>query len=182
MLISDRYSRAVHSSNLKVGSDAHHEDASSHITDTDVLGAHAFAARENRLAIALQRLFLGDGRAVHDVVKTLVDKILSKAHYDGGIAINRAEATDMARAVLAWIREGRCRICRGLGFQKLEGAPVLSDQVCLACRGTRKMPFDEHFTEEHLPLALWIRAEIEEEQGRAGPAAMRKLAEKMDLR
>ena len=76
-----------------------------------------------------------------------------------GLALSEVQCTDLARAVLAWHRDGLCRACGGHGFKLAgshalgEGRAVLSDAACDECRGTRKVPFNTQFPMEQLWLA-----------------------------
>lgn len=144
----------------------------------DVVGAVGLAGKRAPLATALLRLFVGDNRAARDIVHIMASMLVGKA-YRLGNEIARVQAEDMARAVLAWHRDGRCKHCDGHGFLKLDGAPGLSDQQCSHCRGTGRVPFDRQFPMERLELARWLAAEVEREQQIAGAEAMRCLAQRM---
>ena len=179
MKITDRYASAIGSSNLR----SRPETAQS---DTDVLGAFGLAARGNPitgregvpLAVALTRLFSGDNRAAVEIVGIMADMLWGKAAVMR-VKVRRTEAEDMARAVLAWHRNGTCPACGGHGYAVLAGTTVLGDVECPACHGTGKRPFERNF--RHDDLARWLLAEIERESGKAGPAAMLMLAGRMDL-
>ena len=188
MSFLDRYSSAVHSANLKSGEDSHHEDASANVSDTDMLGAAGFAAKAMRfdgrpgapLAIALARLFAGDNRAVREIVEHMAQIVWSRAH-SGKVKLRRIEAHDIACAVLAWHRDGVCKVCGGHGYQLVPGAPSLSESKCPACHGIGKRPFDDDFPTVTLALARWLLDQVEQEMGRAGQAAMAALAPRLDL-
>lgn len=168
--IQDRYASAVHSHDLK-------SRAETTYSDTDVLGAAGLAAKRSPLAIALMRLFAGDDRDVFTVVRIMTDKVVGKTQG----YMPRADAESMARAVLAWFRDGTCRACGGHGFQVIPQTRTLSDIECLACRGRGKIPFEREFSVVHRDLARWLLAEVEREQAIAGQEAMKKLAPRMDL-
>lgn len=169
--ILDRYASAVSSANLRSA-------AATTYSDSDVLGAAGLAAKRNPLAMALARLFCGDNRAARDLVAILAALAWDKA-MALKIEIKRTQADDMARAVLAWHRDGVCRACGGHGYQLIAGTPTIGDNACPACRGTRKVPFEPQFALERRLVAMWLLAEIECEQARAGPAARAKLADRM---
>jgi DnaJ-class molecular chaperone len=171
--ILDRYASAVHSSNL----------ASKPMTvfsDSDVLGAAGLAGKRNGLAMALCRLFSGDNTAAHDLVRTMAEMVCGKSRALG-VKLKRPQAVDMARAVLAWKRDGVCRPCGGHGFELIPGTKTVGGTSCRHCRGTGKLLFDRQFTLERLSVARWLLAEIEREQGKAGAAAMAKLAPRLDF-
>lgn len=185
MRIQDRYASAVRSSNLRSKPDTTH-------SDTDVLGAAGLAAKPVRvvdgierpgspLGIALMRLFAGDNTAAADIVRIMAASLVGKAWRMSEQRVSQVQAEDIARAVLAWHRDGVCKPCGGHGYKLVEGAPMLSEQTCPACHGTRKVPFDSAFPLDLVLLARWLLAEVEREQAIAGPAAMAALAPRLDL-
>lgn len=172
MTISDRYAGAVHSRNLAAKREA--------VGDVDVLGAVGFAAKTNPLGMALLRLFVGDNRAAGQIVSILATKAIGKA-YRLGNEIGRVEAEDIARAVLAWHRDGRCKHCGGHGVRIIKGTKTLGDELCHECRGAGRLPFDSAFNLARLELARWMAREIGKEQATAGTEAMERLAPRLDL-
>lgn len=173
MSIIDRYSSAVRSSNLLSKPDTTW-------SDSDVIGAAGLAAKHNPLAIALTRLFTGDNSAAASIVQILSDAVWEKAKRDK-IKLRRVQADDMARAVLAWFRDGVCKACGGHGYTLIEGTRTVGDHACRSCHGTGKLSFDSQFALERLLLARWLLAEVEREQAIAGSAAMAALAPRLDL-
>lgn len=161
--IEEKYSRAV-----SVG--AQH----------DVVGAVGFAGKRVPLATALLRLFVGDNGAAREVVRCMAQMVTTRAYRVDGLVLSEVESFDLARAVLAWHRDGRCKHCGGHGFLKMDGAPALSDQECRPCRGTGRILFDTQFTMERLELARWLAAKVETEQRVAGAEAMRSLSQQME--
>ena len=184
MNISDRYATAVHSSNLK-------SKPETTFSDTDVLGAAGLAGKQVRvidgverpgspLGIALMRLFAGDNTAARSLVHIMAVSVKGKAKRDG-MALKFVQCEDVSRAVLAWHRDGVCKRCGGHGYTLIEGAPMLSEHSCRACKGTGRVLFDEQFPLDLLLLARWLLAEVEREQAIAGPAAMAALAPRLEL-
>jgi len=173
MKIVDRYSTAVHSSNLGSKPDTT-------ASDSDVLGAAGLAARRVPLGVALMRLLAGDNHASADVVRILADKAVGKA-YRMGNECGRAEAEDLARAVLAWHRHGACKPCGGHGVQVIPGTTTLGGKECPACRGTGRLRLEKHVGMVRLELARWLASEVERELAFAGPAAMKALAPSLTL-
>lgn len=178
MIYEDRYCTAVRSSNLKSKPDTT-------FSDSDVLGAGGLAAKRAPLAMALLRLFSGDNHAAREIVQQLGAMADGKA-YRLGVTMTRLECEDMGRSVLAWCRDGRCKVCGGHGFRLAgeakigEGRGVLSEHSCPACdRG--RVPFDRQFKEERVELARWLRGQIEQEASKAGAMAMQSLAPRLDL-
>lgn len=193
--ITDRYSTAVHSRSLKV-------DTKTSMSDTDVLSAMAWADKtltdghdrqgdryvKAPLAVSLQRLFSGDNRAAHEIVRTLTDMAWRQARGMRGmrVKLSRTQAHDLACQCLAWHRNGTCTNCGGHGYDKIPGTTTLSSHECGVCHGTRKIPFenaiDPKGTNQGLrELGRWMLAQMERDMSRAGPVAMAALAERMEL-
>jgi hypothetical protein len=185
--IQNRYASAVHSSNLGV-------DAKTRMSDSDTLGAYGLAdralttgrtsdgtpVRPCPLAVPLERLFAGDNNAVYDIVRMLAE--MAHAHsFKIKLKIKLVECTDLARACLAWHRDGTCKACEGRGYALIPGTKTLSDRECLACRGSRKIPFERNIKPEWRELARWMVSEMTRASGYAGPAAMRALAPSLNL-
>lgn len=175
--ITERYARAIRSGNLK-------SDARTTSSDSDVLGAAGLAAKKRPVAIALERLFRGDGRAAADIVALLSGDVWKHAR-TSSTKMRRSEAAPLAQAVLAWCRNGICKPCGGHGYAIMgtlgTGRAVVSDHECPTCFGTKKMLFEPQFSVRHLPYAFWLRDRIEAQLCVAGPAIMRKLAQDMEL-
>ncbi len=195
MNIRARYARAVHSGNLTVRSGKNNtEEAETVIGDPEILGAHGIADRDLTrgfdihdrkftpapLAVPLERLFAGDARAAHDIVRILAGLVFDESRRRQ-IDLTRTQAEDMARATLAWFRNGTCKPCGGRGKPAIKDSPVLAAHDCDHCGGTGKIAFERHFRFEWKPLARWMKDRIDMESGRAGPNAMRALAPKLDL-
>lgn len=171
--IADRYASAIRSGNLASKPDTT-------FSDSDVVGAHGLAAKRHPLAIALQRMFLGDNTAAREIVDILSGMAVGKA-YRMGVDVTPLQCADISRSVLAWCRDGTCRACHGHGYKLIEGTPHLSEQLCPACKGSRRRSFDREFPMLHLDLARWMLAEVERETAKAGQAAMAALAPRLDL-
>lgn len=187
MIITDRYASAIRSSRLTV-------EAKTNMSDTDVLGAMGLADRELTtgkdsqgnsvypapLAVALERLFSGDNSASLAVVKILSRKAWERAKASR-IRLRRDEATEMAKACLAWHRDGTCKPCGGHGTLLIPGSTTLGTTRCKKCKGAGVIPFESQFELELVPIADWLVAEMQRDMSRAGPAAMRKIAPILDL-
>ena len=174
MKIVDRYASAVRSSNMV-------SDPKTVYSDSDVVGAAGLAAKHAPQGVALMRLFAGDNHASGDVVAILAIKAIGKS-YRLGREIEHVEAGDIARAVLAWHRNGACKPCNGHGRKLIAGTTTIGDDNCQVCRGSGRVLFDAQFSAARLPLAQWLVAELERELAIAGPHAMKMLAPQMDLR
>lgn len=193
--IKTRYAAAVHSGNLTVKSAKNNtEEAQTVIGDPEVLGAYGLADRDlergfdNKdrkfspapLAVPLERLFAGDSNAAHSIVRILADMAFAEARKTG-IQLDRVQAQNMAKATLAWFRNGTCQPCKGRGKPAIKDSPVLAAHDCEHCKGTGKILFEKQFRFEWKPLARWLKEAMEMECGRAAPAAMRALSQRMDL-
>lgn len=172
MSIIDRYATAIRSSNLGSKPDTDR-------SDSDIIGAAGLAAKRSPLAIALMRLFCGDNHASSTIVGILADKAVGKA-YRMGNECSRSEARDISAAVLAWHRDGTCKVCGGHGVKLIPGTKTLGGDRCTSCRDG-KILFDSKFSMLRLDLARWLAAELDREQAIAGADAMRALAPKLDL-
>lgn len=178
MSITDRYATAVRSSCLTV-------DERTTYSDTDVLGAMGLADRTltlrgHPLAVALERLFMGDNGASVRIVEVLAQMARGKApalRTD----ITATQAVDMARACLAWHRDGVCKPCGGHGQHVIPNTKTLGGAICKPCKGTGRIPFERQFRHEWQELARWLVSEMNREQGRAGPEAMKAIAPRLDF-
>lgn len=174
MKITDRYATAVRSRNL--GS-----NPKTTFSDSDVLCAVGLAGKRVPLGTALMRLLSGDNRAGSDIVRILADKAVGKAFRMSGADCPRPEAEDLARAVLAWYRDGTCRVCSGHGVLLIPGTTTLGNHECPACRGDGRIRLDRRISLARLELARWMVAEVERELAIAGREAMTRLAPRLDL-
>lgn len=186
--VDERYGTAVSSSNLAV-------NPRTLMSDTDVLGAMGIADRELTLgvnsagdpvrpaplAVTLERLLTGgDSREAHHIVRMLADMAWREARGQK-VKLSHAEASDMARSVLAWFRHGVCRPCGGHGYNLIAGTKTHSENFCEHCGGGGKRPLEKVFKPQVRVVVSWLAAEIQREAGRAGPQAMRLLAADMRL-
>lgn len=171
--IADHYARAVNASSLV-------SDPDTRCSSTDVLGAFGLAGKRTPLGVALLRLFVGDNRQAAVIVGILAEKAVGKA-YRIGREITQVEAHDLSQSVLAWHRDSRCKACGGHGVKLIPGTTTLGGERCEARCVDGRVRFDLPFTLERLELARWLAAEIEREQAKAGPEAMRMLAPRLDL-
>lgn len=176
----ERYSAAIRTSSLK-------SIERTTRSASDLCAAAAFASvpnvvtgrRGHPLAMALERLFVGDGRAARSIVAILADSACNKAaELRIKPTFSRVRAVDIARAVLAWHRDGRCKACGGHGFVRMANAPSLSDVACGACKGTARIDFDGQFRGEDAIIAHWLLSEVQRELSEAGTRAMACLAKR----
>lgn len=145
------------------------------MSDSDMLGAMGFVSKRNPLASALARLYAGHNHAVAGVVTVLADDM---CRHPLSREWPRSKCEDIARAVLAWHRDGVCQACGGHGHTAMPGAPVLSGNECKECSGTGRIKFDSHFRERQRPIARWLLNRVEAEVAGAGAALHSKLGGK----
>jgi hypothetical protein len=187
MSIADRYATAIRSSCLTV-------QERTTFSDTDVLASMACAdraltrGRDFRgrsippapLAVALERLFLGDNRQAKGIV-ALLEEMAWKRARTMRVKLPLADARSMAQKCLAWHRDSKCKPCGGHGVLVIQGTKTLGHQKCNVCRGEGTVPFEKQFPFERRELARWLVAEMEREQGKAGPEAMKWIAPMLEF-
>lgn len=172
MKVIERYASAVRSSNLEINERTTR-------SDSDVLGAMGLAARDFPLAVALQRLFLGDGTAARELVEILADDAWRQARALK-IKLNRVQAYDLAQGCVAWHRNPTCDVCGGHGATVIPGSTTLGVR-CKPCKGTGRTSLSKLF-QEHAEIADWLVAHMERHQAMAGPEAMKQIAGYLDLK
>jgi hypothetical protein len=172
--ILDRYASAISSSNLA-------SDPRTTYSDSDVLGAAGLAGKTEPLAMMLERMFLGDRQAGGQAAQYLAQMAIGFAERRR-LTVRRIECADIARAVVAWHRDGVCKACGGHGYSIIPGTRTIGEEACKACRGTGRVLLGQQFdTADQRDLALWLLAHLQAESSKAGPAAMAKLAERLPL-
>jgi hypothetical protein len=196
MTIQDRYAAAIRSSNLS-HTDERSKSGGTSYDDVDVLGAMALAHRDlsegrtwsrgqqvpipkAELAVPLERLFMGDNYAAQEIIEIMVEWLRGKAPAMH-LKLTTVQCADMAKACLAWHRDHICKACGGQGRGSVTTHGWFGGAICKPCRGSGHIPFEKQFRHDQRDLARWLLAEVEREQGRAGPAAMRKIAARMEL-
>ena len=97
-MITDRYASAVNSHSLTV-------DPRTTMSDTDVLAAMGWASRQVPMAVALERLFAGDSTAANVIAAILAQQAFEYS-FRIETKISRLQCADMAKACLAWHRNG----------------------------------------------------------------------------
>lgn len=172
MKVIERYASAVRSTNLEINERTTR-------SDSDVLGAMGLAGREFPLAVALQRLFLGDSTAARELVEILADDAWRKARAMK-VKLNRVQAYDLAQGCVAWHRNPTCEHCGGHGATVIPGSTTLGVK-CKPCKGTGRTSLSRIF-KEHAEVADWLVAHMERHQAMAGPEAMKQIAGYLDLK
>lgn len=171
MKITERYASAVRSSNLR-------SQPNTTFSDPDVIAAFGLAAKTAPLGVVLERLFTGDGAAHSEIVR-LLSELASSQFPDW--RKKGVKLSSIAVAVIKWNRDSSCPACDGLAYEKIPGAPALSDKECPACRGTGRALLHKQFRGGSVEVAEYMQRCIEEQQAEAGAAAMRAIAPRLEF-
>jgi len=130
------------------------------IGDIDLVRACGMAGASNPLGLAIWRWrYAGDTREVFKIAETLVEM--------GNEAL-------VVYNVMHHLSKDVCPVCHGRGYSIIKGAPVLSDEICLDCKGAGRK---ELKGEAETKLA----AEITRLEQEIAAAIMRKLARQIDF-
>lgn len=164
--IAERYSHSVGSSNLK--DDEHH-------TDTAVLAAVALSSP---FASLLFRVKYADDKSSYKQLRTeWIERVTDKAdrvHWP-----TRIKPWRVAVEALDYWLDDRCKACGGLGYQKHEHAPMLTDVACHICNGAGTIPFK--CAQEIEKYALGLLDDLNQFAFIGGTEAMKKEANAMEM-
>jgi len=111
--------------------------------------------------------FRGKTQAKMALVEMLAKDVMMfmmRARIDG-------DPRKIAMEVVAWWLHGTCKPCGGLGYERVPGTPTLSERLCKACNGTKKVHLPQ--TEPH----DWLHDRMSRLQAIAGGKVMRKIAD-----
>jgi hypothetical protein len=126
MRISERYSTARNTSNLKTGASAN-----------DILMAVGMAGQRDPEAIALLNLAFGHHPSARVAFAKLIEGKLTEkmltARWPG-------KPRQTAMEAIAWYLDGTCQPCGGRKYEVAPGTPMLTDKACKHCHGTGKLP------------------------------------------
>lgn len=164
--IQERYSTATMSSDLR--DDEHH-----HVTD--VLAAVALSSE---LGSLLFRVKYADEKSSYPQLRLeWIKKVTFKADYrHWPTNINPSHV-----AILTldhWLNDV-CGSCNGLGYEKHESAPTLTDKACKVCDGTGHKNFNP--SPIIAKYALDVLDELHQLSETAGGMAIKKLRKQCDL-
>ena len=130
------------------------------IGDIDLVRACGMAGVANPLGLAIWRWrYAGDTREVFRIAESL-------------IAMGYGEL--VVYNVMHHLSKDVCPVCHGRGYTVIKGTPVLSDEICLDCKGAGRK---ELKGEAETKLA----AEITRLEQEIAAAIMRKLARQIDF-
>ena len=95
--ITERYASAVRSGNLKSRSETN-------FSDSDVLGAAGLAAKSHPVALELARVLSSDNHGADRLILLMAEMAWTRAQHER-VKLRRVQAADLAKGVLAWMRE-----------------------------------------------------------------------------
>ena len=153
MMFKERITKAQVSKNLG-------EVPVNEIGDIDLVRACGMAGVANPLGLAIWRWrYAGDTREVFRIAEAL-------------IAMGYGEL--VVYNVMHHLSKDVCPVCHGRGYTVIKGTPVLSDEICLDCKGAGRK---ELKGEAETKLA----AEITRLEQEIAAAIMKKLARQIDF-
>jgi len=98
------------------------EKPADELADVDIIRACGMAGQRNPLGLSIWRWrYAGDHGSMFKVAEGLVEM---------------GYPVVVVYRVLSHLASDVCKTCFGRGFELMKGAPVLSDQLCVDCRGT----------------------------------------------
>jgi hypothetical protein len=163
---NERYLAAIGSRDLK-----HNARGTA---DIDVVGAVGMTGKHHELGVVAVRFAAGDNQAGERAVQLMVEKVIGRAWRASRQRLSKGTAQQIARTVLAWSRDGRCKPCDGLGFGKVPGAPALSSVACTHCNGSGRVSLAGAAGEHHA-AAAWLAEELDHAVRLLGSCTRRKL-------
>ena len=163
MTTKERMVRSQTSSNLA-------ESANGEFGDIDIVRATGMVGQSNPIGVSLWRLkYAGDVAEFPKVVTSLAE-MLAKRN------VKYTDAMLLAFNAVKHYVDDVCKLCVGRGYDVIPGAPVLSDQICLHCRGAGKAPF-VHTGD----ASEWLEVTISRMEREVAGAVMKKLAAELDF-
>ena len=163
MTTKERMVRSQTSSNLA-------ESANSEFGDIDIVRATGMVGQSNPIGVSLWRLkYAGDVAEFPKVVTSLAG-MLAKRN------VKYTDAMLLAFNAVKHYVDDVCKTCVGRGYDIIPGTPVLSDQICLNCRGAGKAPF-VHTGD----ASEWLEVTISRMEREVAGAVMKKLAAELDF-
>lgn len=165
--ITERYTTARQTSDLSVSPLTSRSPA-------DVLIASGWAAQENEAALLLwEVIYRGKSEPKNRLAGILGSQLNARMAKDRKL---KGDAWVIAREVLAWYLHGVCQPCGGLGYEKIPGTPTLSDRLCPACNGAKRVALPQDSASH-----TWMANYIESLTAIAAGQVMKRLASDMNL-
>ncbi len=131
----ERVGSAMDSGNLAYGKD----DA---IRDVEVLAALGMSgAQANKLAsVFVHFVVAGDANALNDV-RAAVREIVRRHDVAQGWNMSKNDKRRIEADVVLYLSSRACPTCKGVAFQRIPGAPMLSAARCQTCGGSGERVF-----------------------------------------
>lgn len=124
----------------------------------DIVGAVAMSGHAEPLGAWLYRAVAGGDRsAEREAARVLAGMLRRRASREGWRQNDIARIGILSRRATTWWCDRLCRACYGRRYQKVPGAPSLSDHVCGACGGSGMRNAADGIPaalRAHLPTAL----------------------------
>lgn len=157
----------------RIGTAQYSRDLSDHpdgeLGDVDIIRACGMVGVSMPLGVSLWRLKVsGDRQEYPRVVEGLIE-LVHKRGFTG-------DALVLVHRVLRHHLDDVCRTCHGRGYELVEGTPMLSDELCLACGGTGRRRLED--ADE---MATWVQEQIARLEREVATAIMKKLAREIDF-
>jgi hypothetical protein len=83
----------------------------------------------------LRLKYANDAKSYADALKAVVN-LAALLNRRGAHRVRWAKLKSASALVLNYWLDDSCHTCNGLGFERVPGAPSLSDRVCQSCHGT----------------------------------------------
>lgn len=145
----------------------------------DKMGALGMAGVSNNLSSAVRLKYGNEPRFYPDALAAVgkeCKRLMIRERWEGG---STEQYADMSRAALDYWLNDRCSACDGLGYEKIAGAPMLSDNACPKCKGTAKRSVPRQRNAQWTARFFMLLAKVEELEAAAGAAVMRRLSVRM---
>ena len=118
------------------------------ISDVDVIRACGVVANKHPIGLSVWRLkYSKDIKEIKKVINYLTEWCMKEK-----LTETKARAKEIVKTTIKHWFDPICDNCNGLGYLKVTGAPMLSDQACMVCKGSGqiKLPLDDKAASEVL--------------------------------
>ena len=118
------------------------------ISDVDIIRACGLVSTTLPMGISVWRLkYCKDVREIKTVMNYLIDYCMEEK-----LTETKKRAREIVKTTVKYWFDPICDNCNGLGYLKVTGAPMLSDNPCLVCKGSGqvKLTMDDKAAEEVL--------------------------------
>ena len=102
------------------------------LADVDIIRACGVVASKYPIGVSVWRIkYSKDTKEIKTVVNYLVDFCMNEK-----LVTDKTEAQEIVKTTLKYWFDPICDNCSGLGYLKVTGAPMLSDEACVFCKGS----------------------------------------------